>query len=241
MSAVLAPLAVKVVAGAVASKVVGKVTGNEKLGMIAGLATGAFLNPAALGVGAATTSAAGAGGGMGAGMMEAGVAATGAAVPTAAASAAPGLFSGMAGASLSGATGALASNPTAALIGSQAVMGAVQGYEQRKAEARARKDMLEVARLDREQQIVIEQMRNAEAKTAYERSHQSFAPGYGASRPTSLPSPIAKAPMAARPTSAPAASPAVAHAGMLPQAPGMPARPMTAPEQYHNRYNRKVR
>jgi hypothetical protein len=42
MSAVAAPMIGKMLVGTLASKVVGKVTGNDKLGLIAGLAAGAM-------------------------------------------------------------------------------------------------------------------------------------------------------------------------------------------------------
>lgn len=173
MSAPLAPLAMKVVGGAVVSKLVGKVTGNEKLGMIAGLATGFALPAGAAG------AAAGAGGGMGAGMAEAGVAATGAAVPGAT-TAATGIGGTLAkaGGMLSKGAGWVGANPMAAMMGAQAVGGAVQGYEARKLAAAQRAHDLKLQELD-----------HAEAQADYERTHQPLRSGYqlGGSSSSTLP------------------------------------------------------
>jgi hypothetical protein len=184
MSGALAPIAMKVIGGGVIGKLVGKATGNDKLGMIAGLATG-FAIP---------------GDPMPNTTMDNVMSSAGNVVSTG--------------------VDFAKENPNAAaklgMVGAQAVGGAVGGYEKRnELEAKVKLER-EQGKLDRENEVLLQNMKSAESSDAYDRTHQSPSSGFQLSRPTSAPSGgMLSAPAAAAPTQ----------------------RPMTAPEQYFKQYN----
>lgn len=192
MSGALAPLAIKMVSGAVVSKLVGKVTGNEKLGMIAGLATG-FANPlgAGAGVGATTATATGA--------NIAPAAATSAAIPAStigngmisAVGMEPMVSAASGGGMLSGAANFIQENPAMSMIGAQTVMGGVAGYEGRKEASRERDFLKSQNALTREHDATM-------AQDAYDRTHQPLPAGYSiGGGSSSSPAPTPQRPMTA--------------------------------------------
>lgn len=195
MSGALAPLVIKVVTGGVVSKLVGEVTGNEKLGMIAGLVSGSVVgNPAAAATDVASASA---NGGMGAGVAEAGLA------PTVESAVAAPSVGGM----FSEAGNFIKENPAMSMIGAQTVMGGAQGYMASKEAEKLRDMEMKEGELDRKHDVRMQNLRDEEAQRAYNRTHQPLPSGYsvgGISAP-SVAAPVAE-------------------------------RPMTAPEEYFERY-----
>lgn len=158
MSGAVAPFVGKMLIGAVAGKVVGKVTGNDKLGLIAGLAAGA-LTP-----GTVTT-----------GVIDPVIdEATGAVITPASVT-----EQSTMGAIVDKGKGLLTStgewvkeNPYGAIIGAQTAGGLVGMYETRRAEEAAAKEAEKVRAFE---MAKLAEQEAANVRT-YDREHQDFAP-----------------------------------------------------------------
>ena len=235
MSGPVAVFAAKAITSAVLGKVVGKVTGNEKLGMAAALVAG-VANPLNIGgTAAAGASGVGASGGMGAGMAEAGIAATTPEV----ASTAGGILSKAASVG-TGVTDAIAANPTTSLIGAQMVGGAASNYEKRKM---AEKQIAAEERMNEraiEGSLELERLRQEGTQAEYEREHQGFNPNIGLEQRTggllsTPPETMARSEFAPRTPTPSADIPSIdVPSANIPSA-NIPESPA---EQYYNRYHR---
>ena len=172
MSGAIAPFVGKMLIGAVAGKVVGKVTGNDKLGLIAGLAAGA-LTPGTIGgavpgvdeIANTTTMTDAAGNSLANMETVTPVMPSGATTPI--------------GSAIEKGKGLLTStgewvkeNPYGAIIGAQTAGGLVGMYETRRAEEAAAKEAEKVRAFE---MAKLAEQEAANVRT-YDREHQDFAP-----------------------------------------------------------------
>lgn len=162
MSAGLIPVAGKVITGALVGRVVGKVTGNDKLGMIAALGAGTMMPGSAFG--AAETAA--------------GAAET--------ASTGGGLLDAASGA-LNKSAAWMEANPTATKIlgnvGGGAVVGGANLYAQKKEE----EALKQAADLEYERDKELLALEEDQSVRKYDREHQGFTPRTRAPAPASAP------------------------------------------------------
>lgn len=166
--AAAAPVLGKMLVSAAVGKVVGKVTGNDKLGMLAGMATGIGMaggfNPSD----AATTTSTSATGAL----VEPGVTGIGVEGVKGATGSALSTVGEKTSGLLTSAADWTKENPYGAIIGAQTVGGAVNVYEQRKiAEEQARQQ-----KLDRELQRELQTNTFQENQRDYDRTHQDWGP-----------------------------------------------------------------
>lgn len=163
------PVLGKMLVSAAVGKVVGKVTGNDKLGMLAGMATGigmsgGFTPEGTVGESTATMTTAEGATASATSPSITGIGKT----PVAAFASDPG---GSVGGMLTKAGEWTKENPYGAIIGAQTVGGAVNVYEQRKiAEEEARQ-----AKLDRELQRELQTNQFQENQSEYDRTHQDWS------------------------------------------------------------------
>lgn len=112
----------------------------------------------------------------------------------------------------------LEANPVVSQIGAGMVGGAANAYMENKMLDKQVAAEEKAAALSREQEVAMQNMKNEEAARSYNRTHQQLPAGYSVGGGV--------------------ASPAMARVGMAPPSGEASApRPMTAPEQYFQKYN----
>lgn len=162
MSGALIPIAGKMITGALVGKVVGKVTGNDKLAMLAAIGAGAMMPGSAFGAADTTVGASTA-------------PISGSNFPTATASTGGGLLDAASGA-LDKSAAWMEANPTATKIlgnvGGGAVVGGATLYAKKK-EAEALK---KAATLQHERDKELLAVEEGYAGDKYDREHQGFTP-----------------------------------------------------------------